>query len=138
LEKRIILHERPPVPDFFPSDFFKHGLAGRALIELLRAKREKANRTRPSHLARWLGTSRQNALNTVEYLERVKFVEVTTLGSKKWVTLTDPGERAATWLEQSYSPSILDYLERVHPRDVIVRLIKQRRSKRPESETSSP
>lgn len=136
-EKRIILHERPSIPDTFPSDFLKHSFAGRALIELLKAKREKANQMRPARLAKWLRTSRENVSNTIDYLERVKFVEVTTLGTKRQVALTDLGERAAVWMEENYSPSILDYLERVYPHDAIVRLMKQRRKKSHKTEDST-
>jgi hypothetical protein len=38
-------------------------------------------------------------------------------------------EKAALWLEENLSPSMLFYLQRVYPKDTIVRLLRQRKSR---------
>ena len=128
-EKRITLLEKTELPDYVPGDILRHSFAVRALIELFHAKLEGRQETHVSQLARWIRTNRASASNTVEYLERVKLVVVRPTVKKKFVSLTELGERSARWLEENLSPNVLRYLRGTYPQDILVRLLAGRSMK---------
>ena len=129
-EKRIIFLEKTELPDYIPRDLLRHSFAVRALIELLHAKLEGRQETHVSQLARWIYANRASALNTVEYLNSVKLVDVRPTVKKKLVSLTELGERSASWLEETLSPNVLHHLQETYPQDILVRLLAGRKRKR--------